>query len=203
HRVALDVLHDDVRHVGGLAARRDDVVLPGVVDGDDRRVVERGGGLRLPPEAGLERGVPGEVGAQHLDRHGAGEPVVVADVDLGHAASTDELADLVAPCEHLGYFVHHYGFLTVSRSAGSVPGAPPAGRSPPRARVPRVSTSTTIRATPTPTAVSQRRSVASSARVGNLQRPGARRRTARRAARAGGGDPTDAAAGRGGAAASC
>src|SRR5665647_2711900 len=59
-------------------------VRAGVVDGDDRGVVQRGGGLGLAAEAGLERGVAGQVGAQDLDRNGAAEAGVMADVDLGH-----------------------------------------------------------------------------------------------------------------------
>ena len=69
--------------------------LAGVVDRDDRRVVQRRGGLRLAAEPGLERGVAGEVGAQHLDRDVPAEPEVAAAVHLGHAAVAERLADLV------------------------------------------------------------------------------------------------------------
>ena len=48
-RAAVDVLHHDVRH--GRALGR---VLARVVDRDDRGVVQRRGGLRLPAEPGLE-----------------------------------------------------------------------------------------------------------------------------------------------------
>ena len=82
-------------------------VLAGVVDRDDRGVVQRGRGLRLAAEPGLERGVAGQVGAQDLDGHGATEPGVVADVHLGHAAAADELADLVPAGEDPGSVVHH------------------------------------------------------------------------------------------------
>src|SRR4029079_10768225 len=86
---ALDVLHDDVRLVAVH------VLLAGVVDRDDRRVVQRRGGLRLTPEPGLERGVAGEIGAQHLDRDLPAEPDVATAVHLGHAAVAERLADLI------------------------------------------------------------------------------------------------------------
>ena len=54
---AVDELHDDV---GQLFAGRA-ALLAGVVDGDDRRVVERGRVLRLAAEPQLEGRVPGEV----------------------------------------------------------------------------------------------------------------------------------------------
>ena len=87
-------LHDDVglrdpRTVGGH-------LLAGVVDRDDRGVVERGRGLRLAAEPGLERRVAGQVGAQPLDRDDAAQPRVVALADLGHAATAEQLAELVA-----------------------------------------------------------------------------------------------------------
>ena len=90
-RAAADELHDDVRD--RLAGRRG--LLAGVVDGDDRRVVERGRVLRLPPEPDLEGLVPGQVGAQQLDRHVATEPQVASPVHLGHPAVAQHLADLV------------------------------------------------------------------------------------------------------------
>ncbi len=77
------------------------LVLAGVVDGDDRGVVQRGGGLRLAAEPGLERRVPRQVGAQHLDRDGAAQPGVAAEVHLGHAATAEQLADLVAAAQLL------------------------------------------------------------------------------------------------------
>ena len=55
HGVALDVLHDDERHVGDDAGGLGEDVLAGVVDRDDRRVVERGGRLGLAAEPVLER----------------------------------------------------------------------------------------------------------------------------------------------------
>ncbi len=93
-RRAVDVLHDDVgdRHTGHVG-------LAGVVHGDDVRVVQRRGGVRLTAEAGHERGVPGEVRAQQLDRDAAAQAQVAALVDLGHAATTDDLAELVALAE--------------------------------------------------------------------------------------------------------
>ena len=77
-------------------------LLAGVVDGDDRGVVQRRGVLRLAAEPQLERVVAGEVGAQHLDRDVPAEPEVATAVHLGHAAVAEQLADLVPPPEEAG-----------------------------------------------------------------------------------------------------
>ena len=67
--LAVDQLHDDVR-----AAR----VLAVVVDRDDVRVAQRGGGLGLLAEARREVGVAQVLGAEELERDVATEPVSVA-----------------------------------------------------------------------------------------------------------------------------
>ena len=60
---AVDVLHDDVgQRTGGRFC------LAGVVHRHDRRVIQGSGVLRLAPEAQVEAGVAGQIGAQHLDR---------------------------------------------------------------------------------------------------------------------------------------
>ena len=87
--------------------RVDEDVLARVVHRDDRGVVERGRGLRLAAVPGLEGRVSREVGAQHLDRDRAAQAGVVADVDLSHAATTDELADLVTAGEDAGFVLRH------------------------------------------------------------------------------------------------
>ena len=86
-RDAVDVLHHDV---GQWARGR--LGLAGVVHRDDRRVVERRGVLRLAPEAQVEAGVPGQVGAQHLDRHVAVQPDIPGQMDLGHATEAEDVA---------------------------------------------------------------------------------------------------------------
>ena len=91
---ALDVLHDDVRHRYPVVD-----VLAGVVDRDDRGMVECRGRLGLPAEPGLDRLVAGEVGPQHLDRHGAAEASVGAEADLGHPAPTEDVAEVVPSAE--------------------------------------------------------------------------------------------------------
>ncbi len=45
------------------------VLLPGVVDRDHVRVLDRGGGLELKPKAGPELFVLGDLGRDHLQRH--------------------------------------------------------------------------------------------------------------------------------------
>ena len=64
-------------------------------------VVEPGRGLGLPPEALHEGGVARLVGDEHLDRHLAVEELVVAQVDLGHAALGQVADDAVAAAEDL------------------------------------------------------------------------------------------------------
>jgi hypothetical protein len=90
-RTAVDELHDDVRQqLTGRAA-----LLAGVVDRDDRGVVERRGVLRLTTEPQLEVVVPGQIRTQHLDRDIPAEPEVTSPVYLGHAAVPQQLANLV------------------------------------------------------------------------------------------------------------
>jgi hypothetical protein len=75
-------LHDDERQP--LTGRGH--LLAGVVDGDDRRMVEGRRVLRLAAEPLLEGRVAGQVGTQHLDGHVAAQPEVTSSVHLGHAA---------------------------------------------------------------------------------------------------------------------
>ena len=89
----LDQLHHDV---GDRDAGQRIGLLAGVVDGDDRGMVEAGGRLGLAAEPGLERRVGGEVGAQLLDRDGPPEPLVDGTADLRHAAAAEQVAQLVA-----------------------------------------------------------------------------------------------------------
>ena len=82
-------------------------------------VVEPGRGLGLPPEALHEGGVARLVGDEHLDRHLAVEELVVAQVDLGHAALGQVADDAVAASEDLlGHGLT--GVRTWWRSDGSV-----------------------------------------------------------------------------------
>jgi hypothetical protein len=91
---AVHVLHDDVRH--GDPGRH---VLAGIVDRHDVRVVKGCRGLGLAPEPRLEYLVPGQVGAQRLDRHDPVEPDVARAVDLCHAAAAHDAVELVAAAE--------------------------------------------------------------------------------------------------------
>jgi hypothetical protein len=94
-RVAADQLHDD-----GLVA----VVGDGVVDGDDRRVGQAGGGQGLAAEARDERVVGREVRVQQLDGHRPGQHLVGRLPDGGHAPGRDALAEAVAPAEQPARF---------------------------------------------------------------------------------------------------
>jgi hypothetical protein len=54
----------------------------------------------------VELRVSRQVGAQHLDGDGAAEPGVAADMDLGHAASPEQGAHLVASAQQAGGVAH-------------------------------------------------------------------------------------------------
>jgi hypothetical protein len=94
------VLGDQVRRA---------LVLAPVVDGDDVRVVERGCGLRLGPEAAEEALVVGEGGVEELDRHPAAKPGVVGQQDLGRCTGADRRDEAVAAAEHATDEVVHAG----------------------------------------------------------------------------------------------
>ena len=108
----LDVLHDDVGHGTAGAAGLKQLLLAGVVDGDDGGVVERRRGLGLAAETGLEGGVAGDVRTQQLDGHDPRQASVVAEVHLCHTTTSDEVADLVTAREDLGELTGHSTSLT-------------------------------------------------------------------------------------------
>ncbi len=78
--------HRDVEPAGDLA---------GVVDRDDRRVVERGGEARLAQEALAEAHVPGELGREELERDGAVEREVARAIDDAHSTAAEQRLDPV------------------------------------------------------------------------------------------------------------
>src|SRR4029077_13076796 len=80
-RLTLDVLHDDEVQVA---------LTPDVVDGDDVRVVQRGGGAGLEDEALSLLGR--RVAWKNLDGDVPLQPRIVGQIDRAHAAFTD-LAD--------------------------------------------------------------------------------------------------------------
>ena len=75
-----------------------DVVLAGVVDATIAGWFSDAADCASRRNRAWKR-VAGQVGAQHLDRDVAAEPHVVAEVDLGHAAAAEQLAELVAAAE--------------------------------------------------------------------------------------------------------
>ena len=93
-RLALHQLHDNVVHAG--AAGR----LADVVDVDDVRVIERGGGARLPIQPVQQLGI--RAGAEHLDRHRPAQPRIASAVDLAHAARAQTVDHLVGPDPRAG-----------------------------------------------------------------------------------------------------
>ena len=111
-RPTLDVLHhDEVR------AR----LLAPVVDGDDVRVVEVRGGLRLAPEPLDERGLARELGEQRLQRDRPVQRLIACEVHLGHTAPGDLTLDLIAVGEDLADQGHGAETLAFTRrSDGAV-----------------------------------------------------------------------------------
>jgi hypothetical protein len=65
-------------------------------------VVQRGGGLRLAAEAGLEYLVSGQVCAQRLDRDDPVQADVAGSVHLRHAAAANHAVELIAAAEKTG-----------------------------------------------------------------------------------------------------
>ena len=84
---AVDQPHGDVQAV---------VDLTDVVDRHDVGIVEAGGGAGLAAEPLLEVGVLGVVGEQHLQRDDAVDGGVVRAPHLAHAATAQQLDQLVA-----------------------------------------------------------------------------------------------------------
>src|SRR5690606_23905589 len=104
---ALDVLHHNVRNAVAV-----ELVLARVVYGDDVAVVQRCRRLRLPAEPSLEGRVRGVVDAEHLDRHYPAQTVVTAPAYLGHAATTEDLTQLVAVSEE-SWLAHQLPLLRI------------------------------------------------------------------------------------------
>ena len=94
--MTVNELHDDKRHrqAGSRVFR-----FTCVVHGGDIGVIKPRSRLRLALEPRLEGVVAGEVSAQLLDRDVAAEAVVAGLPDIGHAATTDEILQLVTPGE--------------------------------------------------------------------------------------------------------
>ena len=99
-RLECPVLGDDLREIGAFdVAHREEenaVLLSGLVDGDDVRMVERGRDPRLAQEALAEALVLGELGRDHLERDLAPEPCLLGTVDRTHPPAADERFDPVA-----------------------------------------------------------------------------------------------------------
>ena len=112
-RAAREVLHRDVVRV---------VVLAAVVDADDVRVLEAGGGLGLAPEALDEARVLGEPVVQELQRDLAPELLVLGEEHIGHASGAEPGDDLVPPIDQRAAGELGHGVTYPRRSA---PGSRP------------------------------------------------------------------------------
>ena len=89
-RVAQRLAFEQLRH-----DERQPAFDADVEDRDNVGVIERGGGLRFPLEAGETVRVQRELGRQHFDRDVAGEPSVARPVDLAHAAGAQRCDDVI------------------------------------------------------------------------------------------------------------
>jgi hypothetical protein len=85
-RAALDPLHRDPG---------DAVFLADVVDGHDRRVIERRGRSCLELEAAPQRRIADPLRRDHLQRDLASQPRVAAAIDFAHSADADQPLDAV------------------------------------------------------------------------------------------------------------
>jgi hypothetical protein len=85
-RLAVDQLGGDVR---------DAVVGADVVNGEDVRMIQRGGGVRLLLEACVPAGVGGDGRGQDLQRHVAAQPCIASAVHLSHPAGSERRDDFV------------------------------------------------------------------------------------------------------------
>ena len=85
---AVDQPHVDIEAAVDLAV---------IVDGDDVRVVQPGGGVRLPAEPLGEAGVLGQVRRKHLDRHDSVGRGVVGAPYFADAAAAQQLHQPVVP----------------------------------------------------------------------------------------------------------
>ena len=89
---ALEVAAVDVAH-GEVEVP---LCLPGLVDRDDLRTLERGGDARFPQETLAEARVCGMLGSDELERHLPLEPRILGEIHDAHAASTQQRHEPVA-----------------------------------------------------------------------------------------------------------
>jgi hypothetical protein len=82
--LALDQPHDEVGEPAAFVDR---------VDGDDVRMIQLRGSLRLAPEPLPHAGVEGQLRRQHLDRNAPIEAQVAGRIDHGHAPAADLVVD--------------------------------------------------------------------------------------------------------------
>ena len=93
--LALDILHHQIRQMLGLAGFGGDDFLTRIVDVHDVGIVHLRHGMGFATETLKEDLVVGEVGAHDLDRDGTSKTRIECHVHFGHAATADQLAELV------------------------------------------------------------------------------------------------------------
>ena len=85
-RLAFDKLHREEAPI---------LDITDLIDGDDVRVVERGGGARFLFEAAKRVGVARQLRTEQLHGDLSLEAAILREVHLAHAAAADEREDLV------------------------------------------------------------------------------------------------------------
>jgi hypothetical protein len=81
-------------------------LVAGVEHGHDVRMIQRRGGRRLTLEPCYQSRIPGAVAGQDLDRDGSVEHAICRAIHDAHAASTDDIEQLIAPSEVLPHAPH-------------------------------------------------------------------------------------------------
>ncbi len=103
---AIHVFHDDEGDLRLIALRVEDGLLAGVEDAHDGGMRHLGGILCLTAKAGAEGGVAREGRFEQLDGDASTEAGVRSEPDVGHAATSDQCANLVSAGEQAHALIH-------------------------------------------------------------------------------------------------
>ena len=121
--MTLHVLHHDIRNSGALFRRSRiptilrRVIRTGVIDSNNRRIVQRRHSLRLTLKACAERIVLGLLRAQNLKRNLAAEASILSSINGCHRTGTDYLEYLVTVINRVGNRqVHKFSWITKTKT---------------------------------------------------------------------------------------
>ena len=121
--MTLHVLHHNIRNSGALFGRGRlltilrGVIRTGVIDSNNRRIVQRRHSLRLTLKACAERIVLGLLRAQNLKRNLAAEASILSSINGCHRTGTDYLEYLVTVINRVGNRqVHKFSWITKTKT---------------------------------------------------------------------------------------